>query len=87
MSLSQRIENNVKRAPDKVILSDGEGEYTNRQMWNCSSRVYAYLKARGTWKEKVVLIHLPRGAEAVMVMLGVFRAGGAVVVLEDWGGK
>lgn len=85
MEFNRRIENNVKRAPNKIILSDGEGDYTNSQMWDCSSRVYAYLIAKGIGKENVVLIHLPRSAEAVMVMVGVFRAGAALVILEDIG--
>jgi len=85
MSFIQRIEENVISSPGKLILSDEIGEYTNLQMWELSSRVYAYLCAQSIGREDVVLVHLPRGAEAVMVQLGVFRAGSACVVLEDWG--
>jgi len=85
MVFNQRIEANVKRSPDKVILSDEYGNYTNAQMWECSSKTYSYLVDRGIGKESIVLIHLPRGAQAIMAMIGVFRVGATVVMLEDWG--
>lgn len=85
MSLLERIEHNVTSTPDKIILSDEKGDYSNRQMWQVSGQVYAYLLQQEIGQEDVVLIHLPRGAEAVMAMVGVFRTGAAVVILEDWG--
>lgn len=85
MTLLERIEHNVTSTPDKIILSDEKGDYSYRQMWQVSGQVYAYLLQQEIGQEDVVLIHLPRGAEAVMAMVGVFRTGAAVVILEDWG--
>lgn len=79
----QRIYDNVVNFPDKVILSDGSGEYTNRQLWEVSSRVFAHLTAKGIGREDVVMVHLPRGAEAMMAAIGVFRAGAAVIVMDE----
>lgn len=81
----ERIENNKNKSPDKIILSDAYGEYTNQQLWDESGRVYAYLLEQGVGREDVVLVHLPRCAEAVMVLIGVLRVGAAAVVMEDWG--
>jgi len=85
VSLIQRIESNCRISPDRVILSDGNGEYTNSCVWELSGRVFAYLLQKGVGREDIVLVHLPRGGEAVMVMTGVFRAGAAVLVIEDCG--
>lgn len=85
MQFIERIEKNVLADPERIILSDEWGEYTHRQLWELSGRVYAWLTKQGIGREDVVLVHLPRGAEAVMVMVGVYRAGAAVSVLEDRG--
>jgi len=83
ISFIQRIRRNVEGSPDKIILSDGRGEYTNRQLWELSSRVYAHLCGGGIGREDVVMLRLPRGAEAVMVAVGVWRAGAAVIVMDE----
>ena len=48
-----------------------------------TGRVYAYLKARNIGKEDFVLIKLPRGVQPIIAMLGVWRAGAALVIVED----
>ena len=48
-----------------------------------TGRVYAYLKARNIGKEDFVLIKLPRGVQPIIAMLGVLRAGAALVIVED----
>lgn len=87
MTIIERIYNNVTGSPARIILSDEHGEYSNRDVWDFSSRVYAYLLAHDVGKESIVLVSLPRSATSVMVMLGVIRAGAAVVMSEDWGGS
>jgi len=84
-SLFSRIYKNVVNSPENVVLSDDKGEYSNEYIWDLSSKTYSYLSAKGIGREKIVLIHLPRGAEIVMVLSGVFRAGAAAVVLEEEG--
>jgi len=85
MTILERIYKNVTESPSRIILTDDYGEYSNMDVWNFSSRVYAYLLTQNVGKESVVLVHLPRSAKPVMVMLGVIRAGAAVVMSEDWG--
>ena len=48
-----------------------------------TGRVYAYLKARNIGKEDFVLIKLPRGVQPIIAMIGVWRAGAALVIVED----
>ena len=48
-----------------------------------SGRVYAYLKARNIGKEDFVMIKLPRGVQPVIAMIGVWRAGAAMVIAEE----
>jgi len=84
-SLFSRIYKNVVNSPEKIILSDDQGEYSNEYFWNLSSRVFSYLSTQGIGRESVVLVHLPRGAEAVIALFGVFRAGAVAVVLEENG--
>ena len=48
-----------------------------------TGRVYAYLKARNIGKEDFVLIKLPRGVQPIIAMIGIWRAGAALVIVED----
>ena len=48
-----------------------------------SGRVYAYLKARNIGKEDFVMIKLPRGVQPIIAMIGIWRAGAAMVIVED----
>ena len=48
-----------------------------------SGRVYAYLKARNIGKEDFVMIKLPRGVQPLIAMIGVWRAGAALIIVED----
>ena len=48
-----------------------------------SGRVYAYLKERNIGKEDFVMIKLPRGVQPIIAMIGIWRAGAALVVVED----
>ena len=71
--------------PDRPALSDcsERGKITYGQLAMRSGRVYHYLKARGIGREDFVNILLPRGVEAIVCMIGVWRAGAAFVVLEE----
>ena len=48
-----------------------------------TGRVYAYLKAHNIGKEDFVMIQLPRGVQPIIAMIGVWRAGAALVIVED----
>lgn len=48
-----------------------------------SGRVYAYLKAHGIGREDFVMIKLPRGVQPIIAMIGIWRAGAALVIVEE----
>ena len=48
-----------------------------------SGRVYAYLKAHNIGKEDFVMIRLPRSVKPLIAMIGVWRAGAALVIAEE----
>ena len=48
-----------------------------------SGRVYAYLKAHNIGKEDFVMIKLPRGVQPVIAMIGILRAGAALVIADE----
>lgn len=84
MNLFEHIYELSTRYPGRVLLSDDEGEYCAGELWSVSGRVYRYLIEHDVSREDVVMVLLPRGAEAVMAAVGVWRAGAAVMIHEDW---
>ena len=71
--------------PDRPALAqdDIREAVSYGELWTLSGRIYAALKARGIGKEDMVLVHLRRGPEIVVAMLGTWRAGAACTVAED----
>lgn len=71
--------------PNKTALVDGGGavSYTYRQINYLSGKVYAYLKSKNIGKEDFVAICLPRSAQPIIAMLGIWKAGAAFVILEE----
>ena len=53
------------------------------ELRNISGRVYAYLKAHNIGKEDFVLIKLPRGVKPIIATIGVWRAGAALILVEE----
>ena len=74
----------ASQKPNAIALSDCSGcEIDYGRLANFSGRVYCYLKSHGIGREDFVNILLPRGVEAFIAMIGVWRAGAAFVVLEE----
>lgn len=71
--------------PDLTIVYDENSPkgMTYAQLDELSGRVYAYLKRYGIGKEDFVFIRLPRSVQAVVAVLGVVKAGAALVIGED----
>lgn len=84
MTFIEKFEENVRQYPDKVILQDAETQLTFRELDDLSGRVYAYLKEKGIGKEDFVMISLPRGVKCIVSMLGVWKAGAALVICDIW---
>ncbi len=75
----------VQDAPDSLMLVDDQSNnhWTRERVNDMSARVYNYLHKRHVGREDFVLILLPRGVLPVIAMIGVWKAGAALVVLED----
>lgn len=81
----KRLEENAVKLKDMPFLFDDENSkgYTYGQAHNIAGKVYSYLEAKNVGKDDFVLICLPRGAQPIIAMYGVWRAGAAAVIVED----
>ena len=75
----------VTENPAAMALSDEfhPSGFTRQQADELSGRVYGWLKARGIGREDFVFLCLPRGAVALISMIGVWKAGAAFTMVED----
>ena len=80
----EKLEKNCVCHPDDIALISAEaGEsMTYARLWECSGRVYGFLRRKGIGKEDAVMIALPRGGDPVVALIGIWRAGAAAVMLE-----
>lgn len=76
----EQFEDNVRLYPEKVILRDQDTCLTFRELDELSGRVYAYLKKKGIGREDFVMISLPHGVLPYIAMIGVWKAGAALVM-------
>ena len=72
-------------APGKESLIDAASgrTMTYGELDKVTSKVYAYLLKEGIGREDFVMIDLPRGIDAIAVIIGVWRAGAAYVIVEE----
>ena len=85
-TIVELLERYTSERPDDVILYDEvvhSRGISYAQLDDMSGRVYAYLKKNGIGKEDFVLLNLPRGAQPIVAMIGVWRAGAAFALVED----
>ncbi|WP_345983919.1 amino acid adenylation domain-containing protein [Streptomyces sp. DSS69] len=68
--------------PGAVALVDRESAVTYRQLEERSNRFARLLRARGVRAEDPVAVCLERGAETVVALLGVVKAGGCYVPVD-----
>ena len=75
---------NMALYKDQPVLRDEKNPegITYGQLDQMSGRVYGWLKKEGIGREKIVMIHMPRGAEAFVAAIGVLRAGAAYTLTE-----
>ncbi len=74
----------VKSDPNATVIVDGADltHISRLQADRLSSQIRGWLKEKGIGKDDMVMICLPRGAMAVIAMLGVWKAGAAFVIAE-----
>ena len=77
-----KLEKNSAVHPEEIALISAEdGKSLNyAELWDCSGRVYRFLKQKGIGREDVVMISLPRGIAPIVALIGIWRAGAAAVI-------
>ncbi|MCX4687128.1 amino acid adenylation domain-containing protein [Kitasatospora purpeofusca] len=72
----------MERVPDSVAVFDGHHEVGRREIDGRADRIAGFLAGSGIGPESVVGIRLPAGADLASAVLGVWRAGAAVLPLD-----
>ncbi|KAA0111464.1 non-ribosomal peptide synthetase [Mycolicibacterium sp. P1-5] len=83
VGVAGRFAEAAARHQDAIALRWDDGELSYRQLHERSDRLAGLLAERGVHAETPVAIRLPRGADYVVAMLGVLKAGGMYVPLEQ----
>ncbi|MGQ0838792.1 amino acid adenylation domain-containing protein [Actinokineospora sp.] len=81
-SLPELIGARATRAPHRVAVEYGTGSRSYREIDQAANRLAHHLTARGIGPDDVVGVCLPRRPELVVALLGVLRAGAAVLPLD-----
>ncbi|WP_345025594.1 condensation domain-containing protein, partial [Actinomadura keratinilytica] len=80
--IPEQIQAWAQRTPDAVALRCGDASLTYAELDERSNRLARYLRDAGVGRESVVGLSLPRGVDAVVAMVGVWKAGAAYVPLD-----
>ncbi|HEX5405284.1 MAG TPA: amino acid adenylation domain-containing protein [Pseudonocardiaceae bacterium] len=70
------------RQPTAVAVRDGSRSLTFGALWAAAGAVAGELRGRGTGREDVVAIRMPRSVRLLVAVLGVLRAGAAFAPLD-----
>ncbi|GEN09771.1 non-ribosomal peptide synthase domain TIGR01720/amino acid adenylation domain-containing protein/natural product biosynthesis luciferase-like monooxygenase domain-containing protein [Myxococcus fulvus] len=81
-TVSSRFAARAASAPEAVAVEDDSRRLTYREVESRSSRLASALSALGAGQGAVVALALAQPTDVVAAMLGVLRAGAAVVVLD-----
>ncbi len=78
-----RIVEVVKKETERPLFFDGDESITYGGAWEESGKIYRYLKSKGIGREDFVQIIAKKDIHFFSCMLGVWRAGAALVINED----
>lgn len=79
ISLKQALVNNAKTSPKKTIFVDEKRELTNKELLEGALRIAGQLKG---FKNRPVIIEMPKCVEAVIAMMGVLLSGNFYTILD-----
>ena len=82
-SVQERFSQQAQRVGDRIAIRDERGAWSYEQVEKLSNQISHCLKESGLGLGEVVAIYGPRYGELVVAMLGVLKAGGAMLVM-DW---
>ncbi|MGW4728587.1 amino acid adenylation domain-containing protein [Streptomyces shenzhenensis] len=81
-SLAEAVLDRARRTPTATAVEDGTRVLDYAELDRLSGRVAAHLRHRGVGPGQAVAVCLPRSWRLVCVLLGIRRAGAAVVPLD-----
>ncbi|HUR02894.1 MAG TPA: amino acid adenylation domain-containing protein [Nonomuraea sp.] len=81
-ALARALIRSVRRSPDEVAIRDQDGAHTRRSVRHAVLSVVRALRAAGVRPGEAVAVHADREAALVAAMLGVFAAGGRLLMLD-----
>ncbi|WP_074697264.1 AMP-binding protein [Selenomonas sp. KH1T6] len=73
----------MKKYADQIALIDDKREMTYGELDEASGKIYGWLKGQGIGREDFVQLVMPRGVTGLVAMMGVWKAGAALVISEQ----
>ncbi|MBB1158401.1 non-ribosomal peptide synthetase/type I polyketide synthase [Amycolatopsis dendrobii] len=76
------VEHTAAAQPDTVVLSEGDRQFTHRELGEQANRLARELAALGAGPDEVVAVAVPRSAELVVSLLAVVKTGAAFLPVD-----
>ena len=80
--LVQALEELADSVPAEVAIEFDGAQLSHRQVHERANRLARHLVARGVGPDRLVAVMLPRGADLLVTLLAVLKAGGAYLPLD-----
>ncbi|WP_232234690.1 amino acid adenylation domain-containing protein [Actinoplanes sp. N902-109] len=81
-SMLERVQHVVRTTPDAIAVVEGDRSVTYRQLWNAAHEIAALIRGNRSGPADVVAVALPRSAELVAAVLGIWLTGAAYVPID-----
>lgn len=81
-TVSRLFEEQAKRTPGRVAVTDGDGSVTYGELNQKANRLARALRAKGAGKNSVVALFAERSIEMSVAVLAVLKAGGAYLPIS-----